>query len=36
MFLPGVRIKTSEADPHPVRSLRLQQFNGTSWKTLPA
>ena len=36
MLLPGVRIKTSEADPHPVRGLRLQQFNGTNWTILPA
>ena len=36
MLLPGVRIKTSEADPHPVRSLLLQQFNGTNWTLLPA
>ena len=34
MFLPGVRIKTSDAEPHPVRSLRLQQFNGTNWTIL--
>jgi hypothetical protein len=36
MFLPGVRIKTSDAEPHPVRSLRLQQFNGTNWTILSA
>ncbi len=34
MLLPGVRIKTSEAEPHPVRSLRMQQFSGASWKLL--
>lgn len=31
MLLPGLRIKTSEADPHPLRNLRLQQFNGSNW-----
>jgi ABC-type branched-subunit amino acid transport system substrate-binding protein len=34
MMLPGVRIKTSEAQPHPVRDLRLQQFDGASWKLM--
>jgi branched-chain amino acid transport system substrate-binding protein len=36
MMLPGLRIKTSDAEPHPVRNLRLQQFDGVSWKVLPA
>ncbi len=34
MMLPGIRIKTSDAQPHPVRDQRLQQFDGTSWKLL--
>ena len=34
MMLPGIRIKTSETKPHPVRDLRLQQFNGASWKLM--
>jgi ABC-type branched-subunit amino acid transport system substrate-binding protein len=34
MMLPGVRIKTSQAEPHPVRSLRMQQFNGATWRLL--
>lgn len=36
MMLPGLRIKTSEAQPHPVTDLRLQQFDGTSWKLMSA
>lgn len=35
MMLPGVRIRTSDAEPHPVRTLRLQRFSGTSWQLLP-
>lgn len=35
MMLPGLKIKTSDAEPHPVRSLRLQRFSGTSWQLLP-
>lgn len=36
MMLPGLRIKTSDAHPHPVTGLRLQQFDGTSWKLMAA
>ncbi|RYF61124.1 MAG: hypothetical protein EOO27_03300 [Comamonadaceae bacterium] len=36
MLLPGLRIKTSDAQPHPVRDLRLQQFDGTSWRLMSA
>lgn len=36
MMLPGLRIKTSDAQPHPVTGLRLQQFDGTSWKLMSA
>ena len=35
MMLPGLRVKTSDAEPHPVRSLRLQRFGGSSWQLLP-
>lgn len=36
MMLPGLRIKTSEAHPHPVTDVRLQQFDGKSWKLMTA
>jgi ABC-type branched-subunit amino acid transport system substrate-binding protein len=36
MLLPGLRIKTSDAQPHPVTNLRLQQFDGTSWTLMSA
>lgn len=36
MMLPGLRIKTSDTQPHPVTDLRLQQFDGTSWKLMSA
>lgn len=36
MMLPGVRVKTSDTQPHPVTDLRLQQFDGTSWKLMTA
>lgn len=35
MLLPGLNIKTSDTQRQPVNSLRLQQFDGTSWKVLP-
>jgi len=36
MMLPGLRIKTSDTQPHPVTGLRLQQFDGSSWKLMSA
>lgn len=36
MMLPGLHIKTSDAHPHPVTGLRLQQFDGMSWKLMSA
>jgi ABC-type branched-subunit amino acid transport system substrate-binding protein len=35
MLLPGVSIKTSDSQRHPVRSLRMQQFDGKTWKVVP-
>jgi ABC-type branched-subunit amino acid transport system substrate-binding protein len=35
MLLPGITIKTTETQRHPVRGLRMQQFDGTSWKVMP-
>lgn len=35
MMLPGLRIKTSDARPHPIPDMRIQQFDGTSWKVMP-
>jgi hypothetical protein len=35
MLLPGLSIKTSDAQRHPVRGLRMQQFDGKSWKVMP-
>lgn len=35
MLLPGITIKTSDTQRHPVRGLRMQQFDGTSWKVMP-
>jgi ABC-type branched-subunit amino acid transport system substrate-binding protein len=35
LLLPGLKVKTSDADPHPIRGGRLQQFDGASWKVLP-
>lgn len=34
MMLPGLRIKTSDARPHPIPDMRIQQFDGTSWKVM--
>lgn len=35
MLLPGLSIKTSDTQRHPVRGLRMQQFDGKSWKVMP-
>ena len=35
MLLPGLSIKTSDGQRHPVKGLRMQQFDGKSWKVLP-
>ena len=35
MLLPGLSIKTSDSQRHPVRGLRMQQFDGKSWKVIP-
>lgn len=34
LLLPGLRVKTSAAERHPVRGVRFQQFDGTGWKVL--
>lgn len=34
LLLPGLRVKTSATDRHPVRGVRFQQFDGTGWKVL--
>lgn len=34
LLLPGLRVKTSPASRHPVRGLRFQQFDGSSWKLM--
>ena len=36
MMLPGLRVKTSDARPHPIPDMRIQQFDGTSWKVMPS
>jgi branched-chain amino acid transport system substrate-binding protein len=34
LMLPGIKVKTSEKERHPVRGFRMQQFDGASWKVL--
>ncbi|HVZ44265.1 MAG TPA: ABC transporter substrate-binding protein [Ramlibacter sp.] len=35
MLLPGIAVDTNASERHPVRGLRMQQFDGSSWKVLP-
>ena len=35
LLLPGLGIKTSPTNRHPLRTLRMQQFDGSAWKLLP-
>jgi branched-chain amino acid transport system substrate-binding protein len=32
MLLPGVKIKTSPSNYHPIRKMQLASFNGSSWE----
>jgi ABC-type branched-subunit amino acid transport system substrate-binding protein len=32
LLLPGLRLKTSAANRHPLRALRMAQFDGSTWK----
>ena len=34
LLLPGLRVKTSATERHPVRGVRFQQFDGKGWKVL--
>ncbi len=34
LLLPGLRVKTSAIERHPVRGVRFQQFDGTGWRVL--
>lgn len=34
LLLPGLRVKTSPTNRHPLRGVRFQQFDGTGWKVL--
>ncbi|WP_326537429.1 ABC transporter substrate-binding protein [Pseudorhodoferax sp.] len=35
-LLPGLRVKTTAKDRHPVRALRIQQFDGATWQLVAA
>jgi branched-chain amino acid transport system substrate-binding protein len=32
MLLPGIKINTSPTDYYPIQAVRLQRFEGQSWK----
>lgn len=34
LLLPGLRVKTSATERHPLRGVRFQQFDGAGWKVL--
>lgn len=34
LLLPGIRLKTTESDRHPLSQFRLQQFDGARWNLL--
>ena len=34
LFLPGVTIKTSDRNPHPMQGFRMQQFDGKAWQVI--
>ena len=34
MLLPGVKVKTTPTDFAPIKTVRLQQFDGKEWKLL--
>jgi branched-chain amino acid transport system substrate-binding protein len=34
MLLPGIRLNTAPDDYSPIKQMRLQRFDGTSWVSI--
>jgi branched-chain amino acid transport system substrate-binding protein len=34
MLLPGIRVRTSEDDPRPIKQMRMLSFEGENWRTV--